>query len=197
VVGRRKRHLHLAVRWTWGFLESPGARRDLLHYSASFLLDYFTLFCWSWTSGYVLGSLSRRTISVNGVLFCVVLFGELLAVPQRHNPANAAVFSLTFYSMVFPLMLRTVLVLVPVLWGMQRGARLAPLPLLPTLLGAVAIATLTVWATRKLEFVGMLGWWRLRASWQLQLLPLALVWPITYMVATASWQRWRARSVAA
>jgi hypothetical protein len=168
--------------WTWGYLESPGARRDLLHYSASFSLDYFTLFCWSWTSGYVLGSLSRRTIAVNGALFCVVLFGELLAVPQRHNPANAAVFSLTFYSMVFPLMLRTMLVLVPVLWGMQRGARRSPLPLLPTLLWAVTIATLTAWTTRR---------------WQLWLLPLALVWPITYMVVTASWQRWRGRSVAA
>jgi hypothetical protein len=177
--------------WTWTFLASPGARSDLAHYSAGFFLDYVTLMCWSWTCGFVVGSLSRRAVGVNGAVFSLVVFGELLAVPQHHNGANDVVFSLTFYSVVFPVILRSVLVLFPALWGMHQGLRRVTLPLLQTIAGSVAVATLTARATGSLHVSGIWGWWPLvRTSSQLPVLSLVLMWPAGYIVATASWRRW-------
>ena len=78
--------------------------RILAQYSAVVFMDYLTLICWSWTSSFVLGFLSRRTVLVNGALFCLaLLFGELLGAPQYRYDVNAAVFSRTFYSVMFPL----------------------------------------------------------------------------------------------
>jgi hypothetical protein len=176
--------------WTWGYLASPGARLDLAQYSAGTLLSGLTLICWSWTSGFVIGSLSRRAVWVIGVLFCLVLFGELLAVRQHHNPYNPEVWSLTFYSVMLPPIARTVLVLLPSLWGMHKALRLTTLPPLQTTLWAVAIATMTGLATRDLEVSVMSALWPLRASWGLRLLPFAAVCPAGFMVATAKWQRW-------
>jgi hypothetical protein len=179
--------------WTWAYLGSPGARQDLAHYSTGFFVDYLTLCCWSWTSGFVLGSLSRRTLWVNGSVFCLVLFGELVAVRPHHNPFNP-VFSLTFYSVVFPLILRIVLVLLPALWGMRKGFRLATLPLRQAVFWAVAVTTLTVSAARALQGAVIFGWQlHLRGSLLLRLLPLAMVLPAAYIVASASWRRWRGR----
>lgn len=106
-------------------------------------LSYLTLMCWSWAGGFAIGSLSRRTNWVNGALFCFVLFGELLAVPQQHNPFNPLVFSLTFYRVLFPLLLRIVLVLLPLFWGVRKGLRLAILPPIQATLAATAIAIMT------------------------------------------------------
>ena len=74
--------------WTWAYLGSPGARQDLARYSTGFFVDYFTLCCWSWTSGFVLGSLSRRNTWVNGSVLCLVLFGELVAVDRIITPST-------------------------------------------------------------------------------------------------------------
>ena len=54
------------------------------------------------------------------MLFAVVLLGgpfDVAALALRH-PANAAVFSVTFYRVWFPILLRIVFVLLPALWGM-------------------------------------------------------------------------------
>ena len=177
-------------------LENASLRLDLARYIATFLLQYLTLVCWSWTSGFALGSLARRTVRVTGTLFCLVLFGELLAVPQHHNEVNAAVFQLPFYDRVLPLILRTVLVLLPSILGMRHGLRLARPPLLKTVLWAVVIVIMTAMASRTLAMSGVYGWWRLGAdSWQVWLLPLAVLWPVGYMIATASWQRWSGKEL--
>src|SRR5712692_2650362 len=90
--------------WTSAYLDSPGSRLELARHGAELLLAFVTLACWSWTSGFVLGSLSRRAIWVSGSLFSLVLFGEFfIAAPQRSDQ-HTAVFSLTFYRVVFPLL---------------------------------------------------------------------------------------------
>src|SRR5262249_23944492 len=72
--------------WTWAYLTNAVVRRDLAHYSAVTFMGSLTLACWSWTSGFVLGSLTRRTVRVNGALFCLVsLSGELLGVVPYPN----------------------------------------------------------------------------------------------------------------
>jgi outer membrane protein assembly factor BamB len=176
--------------WTMTYVENAGFRLDLLRDCAAFGLDYLTLICWSWTSGFVIGSLSRRAVWINAVLFCCVLFGELLAAPQRRGDVQDPVFSLGFYRSVFPLILRIALVLFPALWGMCKGVRLVTLSLFQTILWAALLASLTARAVRDPEVSGIFGW-------ELPLLLLAVTWPIGYMIATASWRRWRTLSAVA
>ena len=114
--------------WTPSFLTIPGARIDLASNVGLHLLSFVTLMAWAWTCGFVLSSLSRRTLWVNGSAFCLVLFAEFVVIPQYHH-GNSAVFSLAFFRVVFPALLRTLLVVVPALWGMQAGFRRATLPL--------------------------------------------------------------------
>src|SRR5262249_53571671 len=141
--------------------------------------QYLILICWSWASGFMLGSLSRRTIPVNGALFClVVLFAELLEAPPYLLPgrnhfgnsgANAVVFSLTFYGLMFPLILQGVLVLLPSVWGMHQGGLAKRPPLLRTILWASAVVTITVLATRNWGwFLCSLGRFQACAEWALQ-----------------------------
>jgi len=206
--------------WTWAYLDSPGARRDLAHYSVGFLLKCVTLICWSWTSGFVLGSLSRRTVWINGALFCLVLFAGTLGstTSARHNSFNSPVFSLTFYDVLFPLILRMVLVVLPALWGMRTGFRQGTLPIRRTIMLALAVAATTALTSRALQSSFVFGWWQgwlevfplldpgpdgviVTAddvwSWQLQLLPLVMMWPAAYMLVTSTQSRWRSRRVQA
>jgi hypothetical protein len=197
--------------WTPSFLTIPGARTDLMSTIGLYLLAYVTLAAWAWTCGFVLSSLSRRTVWVNGSIFCLVLFAEFVVVPQyRHG--NSAVFSLAFFRVVFPILLRTLLIVVPALWGMQSGLCRATLALWRTLLWAAAIAVLTIRAAGSLQGSVMgeiinitavgpytMEQGRIMLAWQtwlehvcpLPLLPLIVVWPAAYMVVTASWQRFQ------
>jgi hypothetical protein len=192
--------------WTWGYLESPGARLDLLETSANLVFQCLVLICWAWTIGCALGSLSRRTLWFNGFVFAGVLFGGTLdsTTAGLRNPANAAVFSLTFYRVVLPAFVRVALVFVPAVFGMQKGHRAARLPLFQALLWAGAVATLTAFAAGRLETSVVWGWLsterpvpgllHLRGTWQLGLVPLAMAWPAAYLLARASWPHWRATS---
>jgi hypothetical protein len=170
--------------WTWAFLESPGARRDLAGTVVRFCLNSATLTAWSWTSGFVLGSLSRRAVLVNGGLFCFALFAGTFAsiAGASRNPSNPA-FSLTFYSVAWPVILQTLLVVLPGLWGMRKGRRLTALPLRQAIVGVVVVAALTARAVLSLE----------GRNWLLGFLPL-LAWPVGYMVAMAGWRHWRRRT---
>jgi hypothetical protein len=194
-----------ANNWTWGYIESPGARLDLFSTTVTATLQCLALVCWAWTIGYVLGSLSRRTLWLNGLLFAVVLFGGTLGSTTAglRNPGNAAVFSLTVYRVAPPAISRIVLVLLPALHGMQKAFRGTRLPLLHALVWAGAVVILTAFAGRSLEVAIVWGWVptagpavnrlaALRGSWPLRLLPVAMAWPVAYMVASASWHNWRA-----
>ena len=69
--------------WDWTYVRNTGFRLDFAHDVAVVLFEFLLLSCWSWTSGFVLGYLSRRAIWINGALFCLVLVTvELLGMPQ-------------------------------------------------------------------------------------------------------------------
>jgi hypothetical protein len=96
------------------------AHRGIVHLISGSLL----LGSWSWISGFALGSLSRRTIWVNGTLFCIVVisvFASISANRRYHYDVSGGVFSLTFYTLIFPMMLQAILVLFPAFWGMRHG----------------------------------------------------------------------------
>lgn len=196
--------------WTWAYLDSPGARRDLVTIGANFFINCVTLVGWSWTSGFVIGSLSRRTVWLNGSLLCLVVVGGTIGstTTGRANPFNAAVFSQTFYSVMFPWILRTALVLTPALWGMRWSLQRTSLPLLRTMLWAVGIAMLTAWTAKGLEssvtfgrhlippdvgLDGVMG--TVDDPRPLRLLPLIMMWPVAYMLASTSWRRWRGDTI--
>jgi hypothetical protein len=162
--------------WTWAYVDNAGLRLDLARHSVGFVVECITLISWSWTAGFVLGSLSRRATWANGALFCVLLFADPLGnITTFLSRQNSAVFALTVYRVGFPLILRTVLVVIPAVWGMYHGVRQTTLPLRRTIPWALAIIAMTVWLAR----TGL----------------LLMVWPVVYMVATASWYGLRRRVV--
>jgi len=193
--------------WTWSFIEIPGARHDIVRLSTYFLLDSLALAGWSWTSGFVLGALSRRTAWITASLFFLMVVVGTLGATTTGRAGNAVVFSLPFYAVVFPRLVRTFLVLLPAWWGMRWSFRRRPLPLLPTMAGAVAIVLLTSWLSPSLEgsvtfgrhavpldggpdgFIGTAD--DPRPLWPLSLLVL---WPSAFVVANSSWRRWRGSS---
>src|SRR6266567_3392441 len=105
-------------------------------------ISYLMLDCWSWTCGFVLGSVSRRIIRLNSVLFCLMLlFGALLGAPRYFEyywqylhrvfpfPAfpnqNDPVFALTFYRVMLSLIVQAFLVVIPSVSGMRQGIEAA------------------------------------------------------------------------
>jgi hypothetical protein len=131
--------------WYPALLDSPGSRDQIVHIGSHSLLQGATLIAWSWTGGFVLGALSRRTLWITGTLFCLLVLGATLGTTTaaRANPFNAEVFSLTVYRVVFPLLLRIVLVWLPALWGMRRALRRPALSWLATVCMAAMLVFLT------------------------------------------------------
>jgi len=198
--------------WTWGYVESAGARSDFVNAVSAILLTYICLLCWSWTTGFVLGSISGRSIGVTGLLFCVAVFVGTLGTTStgRANPGNAAVFQLAFYGVWFPWILRTFLVVIPALRGMQKGFRNGSLPMFPATLWVIFMTALTAWEARSIEYGVIFGWlgWHLPRllspgpdgfvvsaddviDWRVRLLPLVVMWPAGWMAACAGLRRWR------
>jgi hypothetical protein len=142
------------------------------------------LACWSWTSGVVLGSLSRRAIVVNGGLLCFAVM--LGGFPNWYTGAPS--LSLTFYSVSVPVLRLAVLVLLPLLWGMRQGVGLATRPFVQTI----------VWAAASVTAVAPGSFWLpFRDSWHMRLLLVEVYVLVGCMVATASWRRWRGRNASA
>ncbi len=197
----------------WSYLQHRAFWIILAQTIPSLLLNNVALICLSWTIGSVLGALSRRAIPINGALFCLVLlFGELVAAPwyaqlqqhlflgalgrhgANHLHDNDAVFALTFYRVMFPLLVQVILVLLPSLWGICNGLGMIRMPLLlRAIIWAPAIAIMAVLATWQGVWWAALethnGVWLLR-SWQMPALSFAIAGPIMYWISMASWKRW-------
>jgi hypothetical protein len=175
--------------WNPMFIETAVFRHDLLTFAVGMFLGYLNLACWSWTTGFTLGLLSRGATPANGISFFLVLvLTEILGRPPlfhsgRYFGANAVVFEVTFYRVIFTLIVQLVLVLLPAMWGMSKGIRLPLLaPGRRTVLRAFAIATVTA--------IGLLGLsWQRHALTQPVILDNSLrvftYWPVVYLVVTA------------
>jgi hypothetical protein len=186
--------------WTWTYIANAGARTDLIGYGAEISFKYLALLSWSWTGGFLLGALSRRTIPVNVSMFCLaLLLGELLNAPrylghwlllprplgQGADSIHDGVYSLPFYSVIFPLLIQVFLVVVPALSGVRQGLRLETLPMVrQAILWTCVIAAVMALGTESSV------WWQLR-TWYVRptptpvphlpsLLPMALLGPIGY-----------------
>jgi hypothetical protein len=175
---------------------------------------YLSLGCWSWTTGFVLGSAWRGIVRINGFLLGLMLaFGVLLGAPlysayyehylhlaigfrllahqhQQHDPVNA----LIFYRVMFPLIVQAVLVLLPALWGMREGARAVRFRLLlRAILWTAAFAALVAVVIQDPDLWMFLKLFRLVGTswhgWQGGLLQLLAYWPLMFMLAIAITRR--------
>ena len=195
-----------ANNWRMSDVENPGFRHLFAETAASVLLGYLALFCWSWTSGFVLGIASRGLVRVNGALFCLMLlFGQVVGAPEyfvyvwqhlhhaiglasSYNP-NDVVFDLTFYRVIFPVIVQTFLVVIPSLWGLRRSADERQVsPFHKTILWLVAIAALVAMVIQNRylwPFLGSLGRSHAWESPPVHLVEFLVYWPVAYLLASA------------
>jgi outer membrane protein assembly factor BamB len=129
--------------WSPAILETPGARRDFFHFIQTFALQCAALIGASWIGGVVLGSLARRRLAMNAVLFLIVLLTghgfvrwivrDVAQTPRPYiplarswlfrasdNPLSTEVFSSMFFGLVLPLLIPALLVMLPLIAGMRR-----------------------------------------------------------------------------
>jgi hypothetical protein len=97
------------------------------------LCNVFLLIGWSWTGGFVMGSVSRRTVRVSaGLSFLPCLF-----CLERFRVESISRFCLLLF-------------LPPAIWGVRRGLQIAQIKLKSALLLAVGITAMTIptWSNR-------------------------------------------------
>ena len=115
---------------------------------------------WSWSSGFVVGSVSRKTLWISAVLCCS---------PCLFCLARFRVFSLSRFCLL--------LFLLPAIWGVRQGLRMTRFKLSATIGFALALTLLMVVTGNN----GGQGWWSPH-SW---ILKGTLIWPAWYVVASA------------
>jgi hypothetical protein len=141
------------------YLGYPGWRRDPAAFVMVTVFGGALLGGWSWTSGFVLGSLSRRTLWVTATLFCLVVLLGTFGTTTTARVYHSDVFAKRIFGVVLPRIVRTFLVLFPAWLGMRRSLRPYQRPPLSIIAAAIAIATLTAAATKSLEGAVTFGWY--------------------------------------
>jgi hypothetical protein len=160
------------------------------------------LLAWSWTSGFVLGSLSGRAIWLTGALFYLVVLDSFVArlfISNRlilHDPPTPFTVVVGW---VLPFSFARILFTFAAIWGVNRGLRLRTLGFRTTALltiGIIILAALVARTSRWHETAQEIwsrGLWR--GGPPTRLLPLALLsWPAGFILATATWRRWRSNT---
>jgi len=135
--------------WDWALLKYAEFWYELRDTVVFLATGFFALACWSWTAGFVMGSVSRRIVAANAVLFGLTLVpGAMLAprylavifqYPTHGDPTDV----LIVYRDILPWVLEFALVLAPCIWGIREGAGVGRLPgSLRALIWAAAVMTL-------------------------------------------------------
>lgn len=141
--------------WDFSYLDYPGWRRSVALLVWSGTISAAALAGWSWTSGYVLAALSPRTKWTAITLFALIVFLGTLGTATIAR-SNASAFAGHFLGVVFPRLVRFLLVLLPALWGM-RCYRRASVSRMRLVMGAVTLIVLTLLAAPFLESSMTLG----------------------------------------
>lgn len=148
---------------------------------------------WSWACGFVLGSLSGRTVWLTwSVFYLMVLDSTWVRFVLSGNIIVGKIAPLRLLVAVTqPISIATLLFSLPSLYGAFQGFRRRVLPLRSTYILALAITILTILTT------WMSGWYETAhevwsggawqgVSWPVRLLPCVLVsWPVAYLLCKA------------
>jgi hypothetical protein len=183
--------------WDFSYLANPGWRADLISVAARMAAAWLALIGWSWTSGFVLARLSRPAVWLTVTLLCVVVVmatwgtNTIAHLHRHHGPSLE--HHLTFA--VFPRFLRVFLVVLPIAWGAWWGLRRSVLRVVPTVIGVLLLASVTVVASRGLESSMSFGRGMLPADKgpdgfvvsaddprPLWFLSLVMMWPAAYVL---------------
>jgi hypothetical protein len=121
-----------------------------------FFSHIFLLLTWSWTSGFVIGCVSRRTIWASAFLAACGCGYWGICVMEIWDDAGPRILWFLF--------------LFPAIWGIRHGLRIARLPLNFAFLLAFSMTGLSIYA------------WNHQALW---ILNWALLLPVWYLVFTA------------
>jgi hypothetical protein len=123
-----------------------------------FACNVLLLIAWAWTGGFVVSSVSRRTVWVSAALS----FAPCLFCFTRFHVESLSRFCLLLF-------------LLPAIWGVHRGLRIAQIKFGAALVLAIAVTVLTIptWSGK--------GPWI--PNW-------ALSWPAWYLVMTARRPKW-------
>lgn len=118
------------------------------------------MFGWSWAPGFVVGTISRRTLWVSAALCC----SPCLFCLARFRLESLSKFCLLLF-------------LLPAFWGVWRGLHVRRIKPGPAAVLAIAVTALTLatWTARGQR-------WESPSSWFLH---IGLVWPVWYLFATA------------
>jgi hypothetical protein len=190
--------------WDWTLLRYVSFWYFLRDAAIAVSVQYAILICWAWSAGFLLGSVSRRIAPTNFLLFCLIsVLGEVLLVSRylRHwfRPAQSdPVSALLVYRELFPVLVLLVLVVIPVVWAIHRGARLRRLPKFGRI-SLLVIATLaivgmairqpglgfSVNAHKQLAFLH---------GWPTRALQLIVYWPVVYLLVSTIMRRWQKES---
>jgi hypothetical protein len=155
------------------------------------------LLLWSWTCGFVLGSLSGRAVWLTWSLFYLMVLDSELGsfilsgnvIPRDPQPMRLLMAA------TLPLNAATLLFSLSALWGAFMGVRRRVLPWRAAYVLASAITIFTILVT------WMSGWYETAhevwssgawqgVSWTTRLLPFMVVsWPTAYLLATANRQQ--------
>lgn len=192
-----------AANWNSDLLKNTGFWYELVHVVWIVIVQFVTLACLAWTSGFVLGAASRRIVKVNGVLFCfLLLFGALLGAPlylsfwSRYLQHAFAVRNVggqdpVLFSIFYPaciLMVQALLVALPALWAMRQGAGTQRRLLLPrSFFLTAAFFTLAIMVIQAPGFGLLLRlsrWQWIWQSWEMQWVRLIVYWPVLYLAAS-------------
>jgi len=204
-------HVWLYVEnWTSAYLASPGARSDLFGAVGTHLIECVALMLWAWTIGFAVASVSRRAKWETFALFALVVFAGTIGSTTAGvlNPANAAVFSLTSYRVGFPIVFRTVFILLPALHGTLKAVRESTIGSIHAAILAITVTLVTAALAVGIRVAVTFGWWslsaegpmmsalaHLRRSWQFWVLPVVMTLPAAYVVYEASWRSPRTRRI--
>lgn len=158
----------LSVAWSYMRLLCPAllAQASLSKPSAVLVLLWhaFLLIGWSWTGGFVVGSVSRRTLWASALL----CYSPCVRCLSQFRIESLSKFCLLLF-------------LLPAIWGVQRGLRISGMRLPSSLIIAVSLTLLMIptWSD------GHWRWWSAQQwnwNWALSL-------PAWYQVLAA----WKAR----
>ncbi len=188
--------------WDWALLRHTEFWYELRDSVVLLFARCILLVCWSWTAGFVLGSVSRRLLAVNGVLICTtLLLGRMFAAPEYLakvfpvRDSNDPVGGLPLYNYVFPLMMQLVLVAVPCVYAMRQGVGLGrmPPPVRSGILTA-AIVTLIAMVMHQPGIAWFLRTYRHPEFWQsreIRVLQNIVYWPAIYLISNVVARRRR------
>src|SRR4030095_5220378 len=150
------------VLWDFSYLAYPGYRKDVIRTAVWLGAAWCALAGWSWTSGFVVGRLSRRTLWLIVSLFALVVFAGTLGTGTVVHRAPNPPLQYHLILVVFPRLARTFLVILPMALAALRDS---PRPALLTLL-AVSRSDVVVCSSRhptSSPAAGLDGVWRASA----------------------------------